>query len=95
MTGHRPRARPPRASGALVQRPFGQTPNLYAPLKVISDDQVAAIHCAALRVLAEVGMRILHPAARDLYAHAGAAVTGDMVRFDPVRSEERRVGKEC
>ena len=67
-----------------MQRPFAQTPNLYAPLKVISDDQVAAIHCAALRVLAEVGMRILHPAARDLYAHAGAAVTGDMVRFDPV-----------
>ena len=83
MTGHRPRARPPRASGALMQRPFAQTPNRYAPVKVISDDQVAAIHHAALRVLAEVGMRILHPAARDLYARSGALVSGDMVRFDP------------
>ncbi len=84
MTGHRPRARAPRASGALTQRPFAQTPNQYAPVKVISDDQVAAIHHAALRVLAEIGMRILHPAARDLYARAGAKVSDEIVRFDPV-----------
>ena len=89
MTGHRPRARPPRASGTLTQRPFGQTPNTYAPVKVISDDQVAAIHQAALTVLADIGMRILHPAARDLYAQAGAQVSGDMVRFDPVLVMDR------
>ena len=83
MTGHRPRARAARTSGTLTQRPFAQTPNKYAPVKVISDDQVAAIHNAALRVLETIGMRILHPAARDLCAQAGAQVSGDMVRFDP------------
>ena len=82
MTGHRTRARAPRTSGTLTQRPFGQTPNLYAPIKVISDDQVETIHHAALGVLAEIGMRILHPVARDLYARAGAQISGDMVRFD-------------
>lgn len=82
MTGHRTRARAPRTSGTLMQRPFGQTPNLYTPIKVISDDQVETIHHAALGVLAEIGMRILHPVARDLYARAGAQISGDMVRFD-------------
>ena len=84
MTGHRPRARPPRTSGALAQRRFAQTPRLYDPVRVISDDQVAAIHHAALRVLNEIGMRVLHPPARTLFAGAGAEVTGDMVRLDPV-----------
>lgn len=79
----RPRARAPRITGGLSQRRFGQTPRLYDPVKVISDDQVASIHAAALRVLTEIGMRILHLPARALYAQAGAQVQGDRVRFDP------------
>lgn len=81
-----PRRRPnPRsARGTTVaQSPFGQRPRPYAPIEVISADQVAAIHQAALAVLAEIGMRILDHKARALYAKAGADVTGDRVRFDP------------
>ena len=72
----------PRNTG-LSQPPFGQTLRSYAPIEVISADQVAAIHAAALRVLAETGMRVLHPPARALYAHAGASISGEMTRFDP------------
>ena len=77
------RARPIRTPGALHQPPFGQVPRRLGPLPVISADQVEAIHHAALRVLAETGLRVLCPTARDLYARAGARLDQDMVRLDP------------
>lgn len=81
-TRRRPSARGLRG-GAITQSPFGQRPRPYAPIEVITADQVGAIHEAALTVLRDIGMRILDPKARALYAGAGATVTGDMVRFDP------------
>ncbi len=82
-------ARGPRSGGRIAQLPFGQVPRLYDPIRVISDDQVAAIHQAALDVLAQLGMRVLDPRARDLYRSAGAKVDGDMVRLDPGLVAER------
>ncbi len=75
--------RAPRDSTSLHQRAFGQVPLGYSPIEVISADQVAAIHEAALRVLAETGMRVLSGEARALYAAAGAQVHDGMVHFDP------------
>ncbi len=77
----RPRAA--RAMGTIPQLPFGQVPRAYAPIEVISADQVAAIHAAALRVLATTGMKVLDATARSLFAKAGAQVAEEMVRFDP------------
>ena len=75
--------RPPRISGGLNQQAFGQVSRPYAPIEVLSADHIAAIHTAALRVLAEIGMAVLEPRARVLFGQAGAEVTGDTVRFDP------------
>jgi trimethylamine--corrinoid protein Co-methyltransferase len=75
--------RPQRDAAAIPQRPFGQVPRPYDPIKVLSDDHVMAIHRAALRLLAEQGMRVLYGPARDAFAHAGAKVQGDMVYLDP------------
>ncbi len=83
----RPRAG--RVTGAIPQRDFGQVPRGYAPIEVLSGDQVAAIHQAALGVLARVGMRVLDPAARELYASAGGRVVGETVFLDPGLVEER------
>ena len=74
--------RRPRSRG-IPQRAFGQVPLLTAPLEVISADQVEAIHRAALRLLAETGLRVLSAEARGLYAAAGAGMMGEMVRLDP------------
>lgn len=79
----RARRRSAREIGAIVQAPFQQISRPYPPTEVISADQVAAIHAAALRVLAEIGMRVLHPPARALFAQAGGRVAGDMVFLDP------------
>lgn len=78
-----------RPAGGIPQRPFGQVERRQAPVSVISADQVAAIHEAALRVLAEQGLRVLHGPARALLAAAGAEVTAETVRFDPGLVAER------
>jgi trimethylamine--corrinoid protein Co-methyltransferase len=78
-----------RVAGEITQLPFGQVPRLYDPIRVISDDQVAAIHTAALEVLATQGLRVLDDRARQLYRAAGASVDGDMVRLDPGLVAER------
>lgn len=57
--------------------------NPYEPMRVLSDDQVAHLHDTAVRYLADHGLRVLLPEARDILRAAGAVVTDDMVRFDP------------
>jgi trimethylamine---corrinoid protein Co-methyltransferase len=59
-------------------------------MRVFSDDQVAHIHDTALRVLEELGMRILLPRAREILKAAGAEVDDaeEMVRFDRALVEQ-------
>jgi len=85
MTDPRPRAprRGPRMTGMLHQSPFGQPIRPYAPTEVLTADHVAAIHGAALRVLSEIGMRVLDSQARALFQRAGAQVSGETIRLDP------------
>ena len=75
--------RPARLANAIPQPPFGQLPRLYDPIKVLSEDHVEAIHEAALKLLAEQGMRVLNARAIDYYRRAGAKVDGNMVYLDP------------
>ncbi|NMD06544.1 MAG: trimethylamine methyltransferase family protein [Phyllobacteriaceae bacterium] len=60
----------------------------FPPTRLISDDQVEAIHQASLKVLAEIGMDFMLPEARDILKKAGATIDGERVRFDPVMIEE-------
>jgi trimethylamine--corrinoid protein Co-methyltransferase len=86
------RRRPPRrghAGEGIPQMPFGQRARPYPPVEVLSSDQVAAIHRAALKVLAETGLRVLDSPARARLAGAGAEVRGEMVHLDPGLVEER------
>jgi trimethylamine--corrinoid protein Co-methyltransferase len=57
--------------------------NPFRPQEVYSADQIAAIHANALRVLEELGMRVLLPEARARFRAAGALVDEDsgMVRI--------------
>ncbi|MCC0062537.1 MAG: trimethylamine methyltransferase family protein [Defluviimonas sp.] len=71
------------------QAPFGQRRRPYAPISVLSADQVEAIHDAACGLLATTGMRVLDATARDLFRRAGAEVAEQMVRLDPGLVAER------
>lgn len=57
--------------------------NPFTPQSVFSEDRVEAIHQAALRVLEELGIRVLLPEARRRFGQAGAFVDHDtmMVRI--------------
>ena len=49
--------------------------------RIVSDDQIEAIHRQSLKVLEEIGMDVLLPEARDILQKAGARVDGERVRI--------------
>ena len=78
-------------SSRLPQLPRRQVRNPFGPMRVLSDDQVEAIHETSLRILAELGIEIMSPRALDLLAEAGADVDRDtaVARLDPELVMER------
>lgn len=70
----RPGGRARRPSGQLAQLPWSELENPYAPLKVLSADQLESIHLTSLRILEEIGMEVLSTRARALLEHAGATL---------------------
>ncbi len=86
---HSPRDR--EAGNHLIpQLPWRQPRNPHAPMKILSDDQVEAIHHASLRILEELGIELMSVEARALFREAGAEVdeaTG-IVRLAPELVEQ-------
>lgn len=80
-----------REKGALTQPPWSRLQNPLPPIEVLSLDQVETIRLASLRLLAEVGMEMHDPWARDVMKAAGCDVDhGTMrVRLDPAFVEEQ------
>ncbi|TFH50513.1 MAG: methyltransferase, partial [Lysobacterales bacterium] len=68
----------------IPRLPWRNVTNPYPPIEVLSADQVEAIHTASLRVLSEIGMKVLSSDARSRLAAAGAEVNDAerMVRCD-------------
>ncbi|CAN7436372.1 trimethylamine methyltransferase family protein [Mesorhizobium amorphae] len=80
----RRRGRTGEAGSESSRRPdYRSLKNPFLPQPIFSDDQVAAIHDTALRVLEELGIKVLLPEARERFARAGALVDEDsqMVRI--------------
>jgi trimethylamine---corrinoid protein Co-methyltransferase len=61
----------------LDQRPFRQSRLRYAPTEVVSADELEMIHLASLQVLEEIGMDVLCPQSRAIFAKAGAILADD------------------
>ncbi|TGT69906.1 trimethylamine methyltransferase family protein, partial [Mesorhizobium sp. M8A.F.Ca.ET.161.01.1.1] len=71
----RRRGRTGEAGSESSRRPnYRSLKNSFLPQPVFSDDQVAAIHDTALRVLEELGIKVLLREARAIFARAGALV---------------------
>ncbi len=61
-----------------------QWKNPYPPVEQFSADEVEAIHSASMRILSEIGIKILSEEAHALYINAGMTDAGDQViKFDP------------
>jgi trimethylamine--corrinoid protein Co-methyltransferase len=84
----RGRRRPgaPESLAAAPDRSLGyrHLENPFEPLRVFSDDQIQAIHGAALDILETQGMKVLSADGRARYAAGGGQVDEDsmMVRLD-------------
>ena len=72
----------------VPQLPRRKVARLFAPMEIVSADEIESIHRASLQVLTEIGMDFTLPEARDLLRTAGADVQGERVRFDPALIEE-------
>jgi len=72
-----------RAAAPAVAAP--QPRSGFAPVELISRDELEAIHRAGLTVLQEIGIDILHEEAKAILKNAGADVdpASNRVRFDP------------
>ncbi|MBC8239111.1 MAG: trimethylamine methyltransferase family protein [Alphaproteobacteria bacterium] len=81
-------------SGGLAQMPFQALKNPYSPLEVLSQDQIETIHHASLRVLKEIGMRVMDPDSRRRLKAIGCDVdeSNERVRFDPALVTELITG---
>ena len=81
----RPGSRTRRTGGArLPQLPWTRVVNPYAPMEILSADQIEAIHLTSLRILEEIGIELMSPAARAAMRAVGAEVdeTTGTVRLD-------------
>ena len=72
MRPHTPTRR--RRASDIVQKPWSQLENPLPPTRLISDDEVEALHEAALKLLETVGVRCAVPEARALLGKAGAII---------------------
>lgn len=82
--GGRGRPRNPAGEGTPARSiAYRQLHHPFLPQRVFSDDAVADIHATALRVIEELGIKVLLPEARDIFAKAGALVddSQEMVRI--------------
>ena len=72
------------SGGPLPQLPWQAVTNPYAPMEVLTADQVDAIHRTSLRILEELGIELMSARARDVLRAAGAEVddTTGNVRID-------------
>ncbi len=69
------------------QRRFAQPRLGRPPVEVLSADQLETIHQASLRILRDIGMKVLDAETRAIYENAGASVDGQQVTFDPAMVE--------
>ena len=62
------------SGGPLPQLPWQRLTNPYAPMEVLSADQLEAIHETSLRILEELGIELMSERAREILRVAGATV---------------------
>ena len=81
MTAIRRGRRADAAHTPIQQLPWHQPQLTLEPSRILSDDQIEAIHRQSMKVLEDIGMDVLLPEARDILQKAGARVSGERVRI--------------
>ncbi|MEC3861878.1 trimethylamine methyltransferase family protein [Mesobacterium sp. TK19101] len=70
-----------RGSALIEQAPWTLPINRDRPTEPMSEEGVARMHNAAMRILEEIGIEFLNPEALDILKAAGCTVSGENVRM--------------
>lgn len=78
------RNRAGRGDAPIAQLSWQNLQNPYAPMELATPEQIEAIHATSLRILSELGIRVLSTRVMDLFEAAGTKVDRDegVVRMD-------------
>jgi trimethylamine--corrinoid protein Co-methyltransferase len=73
-----------RIDAGIAQLPWRDLRNPYRPLELADPEQIEAIHALSMRILSELGVRVMGERVPALFARAGASVDREtgVVRFD-------------
>jgi trimethylamine---corrinoid protein Co-methyltransferase len=75
VSGRRPGGRPRRVGGSRIfQLPRQDVVNPYAPMQMLTADQLEAVHRTSLDILENLGMEVMSPRALSVLKAAGAEV---------------------
>ncbi|MBV7394124.1 trimethylamine methyltransferase family protein [Mameliella sediminis] len=71
-----------RREGAVIdQMPWRLPVNIDRPTEPLTEEGVARLHDATMRILEDIGIEFLHPEAIEILEKAGATVSGENVRM--------------
>lgn len=77
------RGRRDKAGSSITQLPWEEVLNPYPPMEMLSPDQMQDLHDTSIRILKELGIKVMGANVRALFAAAGARVDdNDIVRID-------------
>ena len=77
------RGRREKVGASITQLPWEVVRNPYAPMEMLSPDQMQDLHDTSIRILKELGIKVMGANVRALFAAAGAKIDDDgIVRID-------------
>ena len=78
------RARAARNSGSIPQLPWRLVRNIYGPMSLIDEERLEQLHRNSMRILSEIGIKVMSSKALELFEKAGAIVDHDeqVIRID-------------
>ncbi|HEV7254725.1 MAG TPA: trimethylamine methyltransferase family protein [Mesorhizobium sp.] len=63
-----------RGGGGIAQLPWQRVTNPYAPMQILNEEQMDTVHRTSMRILSELGIRVMGERVMNLFEAAGAIV---------------------
>ncbi|MDG4874452.1 trimethylamine methyltransferase family protein [Mesorhizobium sp. WSM4935] len=63
-----------RGGGGIAQLPWQSVKNPYPPMQLLDEERIEQLHKTSMRILSELGIRVMSEKVMDLFAKAGAIV---------------------
>ncbi|RWL86818.1 MAG: methyltransferase [Mesorhizobium sp.] len=73
-----------RSGGGIAQLPWQSVKNPYPPMQLLDEERMVQLHKTSMRILSELGIRVMSEKVMDLFAKAGAIIDreSNTIRID-------------